>query len=105
MKIIYKIWKKIIMKVQVFQLIIIFILDILDNYEKLYESNNNLTIEEENAMLPEANNKKKIPDLLSKYSKIFAKFKYEVSKIKMELPKLYLTSKLLISLRAYRSSF
>ena len=63
MKIIYKIWKKIIMKVQVFQLIIIFILDILDNYEKLYESNNNLTIEEENAMLPQTN-QNKLPDIL-----------------------------------------
>ena len=53
------------------------------SYENLYESNNNLNIKEENVMLPQTN-QKKVPDLLSKYAKIFAKSKYETKKIKME---------------------
>ena len=52
-------------------------------------------------MVPETN-QKKLPDLLSKYVKIFVKYKY-VGKIKMELQKNYLTSELPISLRAYRT--
>ena len=38
-------------------------MDILYDYEHLYESNNNLTIEEENAMLPQTN-QNKLPDIL-----------------------------------------
>ena len=52
-------------------------------------------------MIPESD-QKTLPDHLSKYVKIFAKSKYDAGQIKMEPPKIYLTSGLPISLRAYR---
>ena len=56
------------MNVQVFQLNNIYskFIDILDNYEQLYESSSNFTIEENKVMLPETN-QKKLPNLLSKF--------------------------------------
>ena len=41
---------------------------------------------------------------MSKYVKIFAKFKHDVGKTKMEPQKVYLTSELPTSFRAYRNS-
>ena len=61
-------------------------MDILDNYGQLYESSSNLTIEEENVIFPEIN-QKKLSGLLSKYVNFFflSKSKYDVGKIKMVL--------------------
>lgn len=46
----------------------------------------------------------KLPGLLSKYASIFAKDKYDVGCLNMEPLRIYVTSDLPISLRAYRTS-
>ena len=62
-KVTYKILKKIIINVEVFQLEVVIaeFVDIMHNYEQLYEPNINLPLEEVNL----------IPVLLSKQAKLF----------------------------------
>ena len=74
-------------------------MDILDNYENLYESNYNDTIEKENVMLQKTN-QKKLSDLLSKY---LQNLNMMQAKLIWKPPKIFLTSELPISFRVYRT--